>query len=79
MELKKKLTIEIKQTPETHDTNDVWWYEVGKTEYVGHGYQSKKDGKLFIERCPMCEKENYAINIPTGTCAWCGYDANHKE
>ena len=30
---------------------------------------------LLLIRCPKCEKENYAPNVATGVCTWCGYDA----
>lgn len=33
------------------------------------------DGQLFMFRCPKCNKENYVMNVSTGICTWCGYDA----
>lgn len=38
-----------------------------------------KDGKLFLVRCMMCPdagergRENYAMNVAAGLCAWCGW------
>jgi len=34
--------------------------------------------KLLI-RCPKCKRENYALNVASGICTWCGYDVNKKE
>lgn len=33
------------------------------------------DGTLYMFRCPKCDKENYVMNVRTGICTWCGYDA----
>lgn len=33
------------------------------------------NGRLFMFRCPKCNKENYALNVTSGICTWCGYDA----
>ncbi len=38
-------------------------------EYHTHG------SHLLLIRCPECGKENYALNVITGICTWCGYDA----
>lgn len=47
-----------------------------------HGKDGEKDTLLLI-RCPKCGQENWAPQVATGTCAWCGYDAhellNEKE
>lgn len=34
------------------------------------------DGRLFMNRCPRCGKENYALAVSSGKCAWCGETAN---
>lgn len=33
-------------------------------------------GKRALVRCEECHNENYAINVLTGICTWCGYDIN---
>jgi ribosomal protein L37E len=43
----------------------------------GYGYRAKT-GKICMEKCFSCGKENYALAVSSGTCAWCGYDANKK-
>jgi ribosomal protein L37E len=42
------------------------------------GYIFEEDGKTYLVRCPECKQENYAMNVSTGICTWCGYDANEK-
>jgi len=37
-------------------------------------YEDTND--LLLLRCPKCGKENYALNVLTGRCTWCGYDAH---
>ena len=36
----------------------------------------EKESKLYMVRCPRCNMENYAMNVASGVCTWCGYDAN---
>ena len=36
----------------------------------------EKEGKLYLVRCPKCGMENYAPNVASGICTWCGYDVN---
>lgn len=30
------------------------------------------DGRLYLVRCPVCIKENWAPFVMSGRCAWCG-------
>jgi ribosomal protein L37E len=36
-------------------------------------------GKICLVRCPKCKRENYAHNVMSGVCTWCGFDANEKK
>lgn len=33
-------------------------------------------GHLNMYRCPKCKRENYILNVTSGICTWCGYNAN---
>lgn len=33
----------------------------------------------MLVRCPSCNLENYAMNVMTGVCTWCGYDINNPQ
>jgi ribosomal protein L37E len=35
--------------------------------------------RLYLTRCPKCGLENYAMNVSSGFCTWCGYDGNKDE
>jgi ribosomal protein L37E len=35
--------------------------------------------RLYLTKCPKCFLENYALNVTTGICTWCGYDGNKDE
>ena len=61
-------------TPDNNDSNSVDFMKKGKR--VGHGYQSKKDDRFHILRCPECSRENYALAISEGSCAFCGFNPN---
>lgn len=32
-----------------------------------------------MTRCPKCSRENYAMSVTSGTCAWCGYVATDDD
>lgn len=34
------------------------------------------DGHIAMERCFKCGRENWAMVVYKGVCAWCGFDAN---
>ena len=35
-----------------------------------------ESGTLLLIRCPKCGRENWAPQVASGTCAWCGYDGH---
>jgi ribosomal protein L37E len=39
----------------------------------------KEDKSLGLEVCGQCGKENYAMMVLKGICAWCGYNVNEKQ
>lgn len=41
----------------------------------GNGFLTK-EGKIAMVRCFECGRENYAMNVLSGRCTWCGYNAN---
>lgn len=49
----------------------------------GHGNFRSKEGKLFLVRCYVCDpeygRENYAMAIAGGECAWCGWSDKSKQ
>jgi len=38
-----------------------------------------ENGRLALTSCPECHKENYAFNVLSGLCTWCGFDVNKEE
>ena len=39
----------------------------------------REDGKAYVVRCPACKRENYAMAVASGICAWCGWEAEEGE
>lgn len=43
----------------------------------------RDDGQLFLVRCFACNpehgRENYALSVALGVCAWCGWDDEMKD
>lgn len=70
----KEAVIKIYENPPEYDHDDVRWEVDG--ESLGFGYRGKKDGKFHITKCPKCKKENYALAISEGSCAFCGFNPN---
>jgi len=34
---------------------------------------------LFMVRCFECERENWAMAVVSGQCAWCGYKMKEED
>lgn len=49
--------------------------EVSRRGYVWRA----SDGKLFMQHCPECRLENWAMAVASGECAWCGYKAKEED
>lgn len=55
-----------------------------RRELVTRGVEYYPDsGTLLLICCPECGRENWALQVASGTCAWCGFDAktllNNKD
>ena len=37
-----------------------------------------EDGKLFLVRCKVCDRENYLPAVASGICVWCGWTEKDK-
>lgn len=37
------------------------------------------NGDIYMNRCPRCERENYALAVSSGVCSWCGERATEKH
>ena len=57
--------------PKNADHNDIRFEIDG--ELKGFGFISRKDNQLALTRCPICDRENYAMSVLTGQCVWCGF------
>lgn len=40
---------------------------------------ANEEGRLYLVRCPICDLENYAIRVASGTCFHCGYVATTAD
>jgi len=55
------------------------WYADDKGITTKWGFYSE-EGEAYLIKCPICKKENYAMNISSGVCVWCGHkEKNLKE
>lgn len=54
----------------------VQWLDDQSGNLKGAGFINKDNGKVALIRCPKCNKENYAMNVMSGHCTWCPFDAN---
>lgn len=52
--------------------------EQSPREYSPRGHVWHNAGVTYLARCPECGTENYAMNVCTGICYRCRYDANNK-
>lgn len=45
----------------------------------GKGFGYKHNNKICMIRCFVYGKENWAMQVASGYCAWCGYSPNKEE
>lgn len=58
------------------DINDNIREGIGWTNLTEKSFPNFCDeyGKVYLVKCPKCEKENYSLSVSSGKCAWCGFD-----
>lgn len=74
---KKKITLVLEKQPDDYNHDNVRFDVDG--EVKGFGYIGRKSGKIGLQTCPLCERENYAMNISSGQCTWCPFNANETK
>jgi len=61
--------------PNSHETTDET--TISRADQLRLMANFEADGKLYLVRCAACEpkygRENWAVAVATGTCAWCGW------
>lgn len=67
--------------PKLHrNEHDIFWLnEEGKN--CGYGYAKQKNNEphhISLIKCPACNRENYALNVSSGYCTWCPFNANKE-
>lgn len=70
---------QIKETPDSHDSNDVYYWNEDETRRIGYAYQTKEDLTIHVMTCPNCRLENYGPQKHEGSCYACGFDPNEKQ
>lgn len=75
---KNGVIVKVWPAREGYDSADVSFFDPKTDEQVGSGYKALDDGSIKIMRCPMpkCRRENYAMAVSSGTCAWCAISFN---
>jgi hypothetical protein len=74
-----KIKLIIEKQPENYD-HDLVRFDVDD-EVKGLGFIPRKpdDQTIALERCPICGRENYAMNVSSGQCTWCEFNTNQVE
>ena len=45
---------------------------IDRLEDCSENFRDDK-GNPFVVRCPKCRRENWAMAVASGQCAWCGW------
>lgn len=48
-------------------------------KYKHANFKRKESDCYALVRCCACDRENYALNVLSGICTWCGWDINKKN
>lgn len=65
--------LRVKPNPSTHDHDDLYYND----QWIGFVPHTSK--KRCLVKCPKCGRENYAMAVTTGVCAWCAYDVTKED
>ena len=66
------MNIEVRKNPPEYDHDAV--YADGRRV----GFVGRANGRVGLERCPVCGEENYALSVLSGKCCWCGFDLKSR-
>lgn len=67
-----EVKFKVEYREENSDSDDVRFYVDGVEK--GFGFLPKGDAVIALMRCPLCERENYMMNVLSGQCTWCGFN-----
>ncbi|MDO8669595.1 MAG: hypothetical protein Q7K65_04855 [Candidatus Buchananbacteria bacterium] len=73
-----KMKIITLATPAEYDHTEITFEvdgRIGGSGFIGKG----KDQRLGLIKCPVCQKENYAVSVSSGVCVFCDFNANAGE
>lgn len=72
----KKIYLVIEKQPDNYDHDLVRFNVDG--EIKGFGFIARKpdDQTIALEKCPLCGRENYAMNVASGQCTWCEFNTS---
>ena len=45
-----------------------------RPKLLANGVELYPDETILLIRCPKCGKENWAPQVASGYCAWCGFN-----
>ena len=65
--------IKIIKNPKGYDHDNI---EFISFPFKGSGYIGKKSKDIGLTRCPICNRENWAMAVASGICQWCGYSVH---
>ena len=52
---------------------------MAETIYSEPGIEVLDNDKILLNRCPKCHRENWALEVISGRCAWGGYNAHEDQ
>ena len=47
--------------------------------YSEPGIEVLDNDKILLICCPKCHRENWALEVISGRCAWCGYNGHEDK
>lgn len=64
----------IVKNPDSFD-----WDKIVFDSNKGDAFIGKKDKKIGLVKCPVCNTENYSPSVLSGICCFCEFDVNKIE
>ena len=72
----KEIKLIIEEQPKDYDHDNVRFNVDGVMKGFGFKSRPPDDQTIALQKCPLCDRENYALNVSSGQCTWCPFNAN---
>lgn len=72
----KEIKYIIEKQPDDYDHDDVRFIVDGEQKGFGFKARLPDDQTIALIKCPLCNRENYALAVSSGQCSFCEFNTS---